>query len=145
MSVIRTVLPLPKNTFHCLLHRAGNTHSSSGTVSATLLIHKKICFKKTTFLQTCKNLQSYNARFFFFFYILCQTKYWFCYNASGEYVTKIIHSTRSVQNRPNLSNEACVLTCIQRCKHGSGLVRDGMLLPERHRDTKAVTFKAHLD
>lgn len=45
MSVNRTVLPLPKNIFHCLLHRAGYTHSSSGTVSVTLLIHKKICFK----------------------------------------------------------------------------------------------------
>lgn len=49
MSAIRTVLPLPKNIIHCLLHRAGNTHSSSGTVSATLLIHKKICFKKKHF------------------------------------------------------------------------------------------------
>lgn len=46
MSVIRTVLPLPKNIIHCLLHRAGYSHSSSGTVSATLLIHKKKCFKK---------------------------------------------------------------------------------------------------
>lgn len=45
MSVIRTVLPLPKNIIHCLLHRAGYSHSSSGTVSATLLIHKKKCFK----------------------------------------------------------------------------------------------------
>lgn len=70
MSAIRTVLPLPKNIIHCLLHRAGNTHSSSGTVSATLLLHKKICFKKT-FLQTYINLQSYNARFFlhFMFYV----------------------------------------------------------------------------
>lgn len=49
--------------------------------------------------------------FFLTFYALCQTKYWLCYNALREYVTKIIHSTRSVQNIPNLSNEAFVLTC----------------------------------
>lgn len=120
MSAIRTVLPLPKNIFHCLLHRAGYTHSSSGTVSATLLIHKKLCFKKNIFLQTCINLQSYNVRFFLTFYVLCQTKYWLCYNALREYVTKIIHSTRSVQNIPNLSNEAFVFICIQRFTHGNG-------------------------
>lgn len=55
MSAIRTVLPLPKNIIHCLLHRAGNTHSSSGTVSATLLIHKKICFKKNIFTDIYKS------------------------------------------------------------------------------------------
>lgn len=70
MSVIRTVLPLPKNIIHCLLHRAGYSHSSSGTVSATLLIHKKKCFKKT-FLQTYKSTKSYDDRYFlhFMFYV----------------------------------------------------------------------------
>lgn len=56
------------------------------------------------------------------FYALCQTNYWLCYNALREYVTKIIHSTRSVQNIPNLSNKAFVFTCIQRCTHGNGLM-----------------------
>lgn len=47
--------------------------------------------------------------FSYIFMFLCQTKYWLCYNALREYVTKIIHSTRSVQNIPNLSNEAFCL------------------------------------
>lgn len=51
-------------------------------------------------------------------------------NALREYVTKIIHSTRSVQNIPNLSNEAFVFTCIQRCTHGNGLMG--------HRDTNCI-------
>lgn len=125
------------------------THSSSGTVSATLLIHKKICFfkKKKKFLQTCINLQSYNARFFLHFLFLCQTKYWLCYNALREYVTKIIHSTRSVQNIPNLSNEAFVFTCIQRCTHGNGdqgssgiAVEWIILLPVQHGNIKLIFY-----
>lgn len=59
------------------------------------------------------------------FYALCQTNYWLYYNALREYVTKIIHSTRSVQiHIPNLSNKAFVFTCIQRCTHGNGLIWD---------------------
>lgn len=106
----RTVLPLPKK-YISLSAPQGRVYTQFLWYSVS---HSPHTYKKQkTFLQTCINLQSYNARFFLHFYVLCQTKYWLCYNALREYVTKIIHSTRSVQNIPNLSNKACVFTCIQ--------------------------------
>lgn len=150
MSAIRTMLPLPKNIFHCLLHRAGYTHTVLLVQCQPLSSYiKRYAFlkKKKKFLQTCINLQSYNARFFLHFLFLCQTKYWLCYNALREYVTKIIHSTRSVQNIPNLSNEAFVFTCIQRCTHGNGdqgssgiAVEWIILLPVQHGNIKLIFY-----
>lgn len=74
MSVIRTVLPLPKNIIHCLLHRAGYTHTVPLVQCQPLSSYIKRYALKKTFLQTYRNLQSYKCQIFLTFYVFMSNK-----------------------------------------------------------------------
>lgn len=68
MSVIQTVLPLPKNIIHCLHHRAGYTHTVPLVQCQPLSSYLKKKKKKKHFY---RRIEIYKAIMPDFSYILC--------------------------------------------------------------------------